>query len=266
TNKRDVILDLEHMLERRFIEGFGIDMNQIIWKRFYTAEEALQFLIDLLKTNCIDYAVLDSVDALQTEIQLKKEAGEDQVGGTSKMLSKAIRTLTKDVAIHGTTLFFINQIRLNPGQLFGSPETSAGGKSLGYYARLRIKLLPRKDNHPEMPGAALMRLRIIKNSFGPPLDEDVDLAFRYAKGFDPVFDIETLAKDLDILRHSAGQTKVQWSSDTDMVPLLPDIEKGKAAGQQALRDNPQLLERLRHACLRIAKVPSARPDSDFSGV
>lgn len=264
TNKRDIILDLEHSLERSFIEGFGIDMSQVIWKRFHSAEEALQFLIDVLKSGLIDYAILDSVDALQTEVQMRKQAGEDQVGGASKILSKAVRQLAKDVATLGVTLIFINQIRLNPGQMFGSPETTPGGKSIGYYARLRIKLLPRKDGHPDVPGAAVMRARVFKNSFGPPLEEDIELAFRYGKGFDSVYDIESLAKDLGILRHSAGQTKVQWSSEAEAEPLLPNIEKGKEAAQKVLRENPQLLERLRHACLRIAKVPEARPDSEFT--
>lgn len=266
TNKRDIILDLEHSLEEDFIKSFGIDMSQVIWKRFYTAEDALQFLTTLMASGAVDYVLFDSVDALQSQVQIRKAAGEDQVGGTSKILSKAVRQLTKDVANHESTLIFINQIRLNPGQMFGSPETTPGGKSIGYYARLRIKLLPRKDNHPDVPGAALMRARIIKNSFGPPLEEDIELAFRYGKGFDPVYDIESLAKDLEILRHSAGQTKVKWRSDAEPEPLLPDIEKGKEAAQKALRENPRLLERLRHACLRVAKVPEALPDSEFTDV
>jgi recombination protein RecA len=266
TNKRDLILDLEHSLERGFIEGFNVDMSQVIWKRFYTAEEALQFLTTLMTSGSIDYVIFDSVDALQTQVQVKKAAGEDQVGGASKIISKAVRQLAKDVATHEATLIFINQIRLNPGQMFGNPETTPGGKSIGYYSRLRIKLLPRKDGHPDVPGAAVMRARIFKNGFGPPLEEDIELAFRYGKGFDPVYDIESLAKDLGILRHSAGQTKVQWRGDAEAEPLLPDIEKGKEAGQRALRENPRLLERLRHACLRIAKVPEAKQDSEFTDV
>lgn len=266
TNKRDLIIDLEHSLERSFIEGFGIDMSQVIWKRFATAEDALQFLLDLLKSGLIDVAVFDSVDALQNETQLRKSVGEDVVGGTSKLISKVVRELSKIVASYETTLIFINQIRLNPGQMFGSPETTPGGKSIGYYSRLRIKCLPRKDGHPDVPGACTMRLRIFKNSFGPPLEEDIELAFLYGKGFDPVYDIESHAKDLEILAHSAGKTKVKWRADAEWEPLMPDIEKGKEAGQKALRENPMLLERLRHACLRIAKAPEARPDSDFTNV
>lgn len=263
TNKRDLILDIEHSLERSFIEGLGVDMSQVIWKRFETAEEALQFLIDLIKSDLIDYIVVDSVDAMQGENQLRRKVGENDVGGISKIMNFAVRQLSKLVPRHNATLFFINQIKLNPGQMFGSPETTTGGLAIGYYARLRIKMLPRKDGHPEVPGAAVMRCRIFKNSFGPPLDEDIELAFLYGKGFDPVYDIESLAKELGILRHSAGQTKVQWTSDGEAIPLLPDIEKGKEAGRKALRSDPKLLERLRHACLRIAKVPEAKADSEF---
>jgi hypothetical protein len=102
-----------------------------------------------------------------------------------------------------------------------------------------------------------------RTSFGPPIEDEIELAFKYGRGFDVVYDTESLAKELGILNHSAGQTKVRWSADSEPVPLLPDIEKGKEAGQRALRDNPELVERLRHACLRAYKVPGARPDSDF---
>lgn len=264
TGKVDVILDLEYMLERDFIEGFGIDMSQIIWKRFETAEDALNFLITVLPTNAIDYVMVDSVDAMQTEQQLRKEVGEADVGGASKILSKAIRTLTKLAPIHDATIIFINQIRLNPGQMFGSPEVTPGGKALGFYTRLRIKMLPRKDGHPDVPGAAQMRLRILKTSFGPPVPEEIELAFVYGRGFDLIYDIESFAKTLGVLRHSAGQSKVQWTSDTDFVPLLPNIGKGKEMAQIALREHPILLERLRNTCLRIANVDTALPDKTFS--
>ena len=95
-------------------------MSQVIWKRFTTAEDALQYLLDLLKSGLIDVAIFDSVDALQNETQLRKSVGEDVVGGVSKLLSKAVRELSKIVAQHETTLIFINQIRLNPGQMFGN--------------------------------------------------------------------------------------------------------------------------------------------------
>lgn len=264
TDKRDVILDLEHSLERSFIEGFGIDMSQVIWKRFHTSEEALQFLIQLVKSGHIDYALLDSVDAMQSETQLRKAVGDDVVGGIAKIMNFSLRQLTKLAPEFNSTLIFINQIKTNPMQMFGSPKVTPGGAALGYYARLRIEAMNRKDGIPDLAGAALVRLKIIKTSFGPPIEDEIELAFKYGKGFDVVYDTESLAKDLDILSHSAGQTKVRWTTDSDPVPLLPDIEKGKEAGQRALRENPQLVERLRHACLRAYKVPTARPDSDFT--
>lgn len=261
-NKRDLIIDLERALEASFIERFGIDLSLIIWMRPDTIEEALQACIDLPKSGFIDFVIFDSVDAGQNEKQLRKKMGEADVGGTSKDMNAAMRQIVKIAMEHQTTYFFINQIKLNPGQMFGSPETTPGGRALSYYASLRIKLLPRQE-HKEVPGAALMRLRVTKTRLGPPLEEDVELAFLYARGFDEAYDIESLAKELELLAHSAGQTKVQWTSGSDPVPLLPDIEKGKAAGQAALRTNPLLLERLRHACLRAQGVPTARPDTDF---
>lgn len=264
-NKRDLILDLEYSLEKSFIEQLGVDLEQVIWQRFKTAEEALQYAIELVKTGRIDTVVLDSVDALQTAAQLAKEAGEDVVGGASKVLSKAIRELSKlvDEGDSTCTFIFINQIRLNPGQMFGNPQTNAGGKSIGYYSRLRLKLLPRKE-HPEVPGAYLMRIEVLKTSIGPPVNEEIHLCFIPGKGFDEVYDIESFAKSLGILKHTSGQSKIQWTADSEPVPLLKNIPKGKEAAFQALREHPLLLARLREACLRAYGISTALPDSYFT--
>lgn len=263
TNKRDLILDLEHSLERSFIEGFGVDLSQVIWKRLDTSDQALQFLIDVIKSEVIDYVLVDSVGAMQTEKMMRKSVGEADVGGIAKEMQFALRQLTKLVANHNVTLIFINQVTMNPSPYaVGGPETTQGGNALGYYARLRLKIKKKDDGCADLPNTALLKINVLKTSFSGPVEE-IELAFQYGKGFNQIYDIESLAKDFEILKHSVGQSKVRWTADSDWVPLLEGIEKGKEAGQQALRENPKLLERLKHACLRIAKVPGARPDSDF---
>lgn len=262
TDKMDLIIDLECSLEETFIQGFGIDMSQVIWKRPDTIEEALQLMIDLIKSGAIDCIIFDSVDAGQNEQILRKQIGEKDVGGISKDMNTALRQICKLAPNYNTTCIFINQIKMNPSP-YAPPRTETGGRALLYYATLRIETKGKKP-HPDVPKAGLLELEIKKTKLTSPILENVEVAFLYGKGFDPLTDIEGLAKDLEILRHSGGQTKVQWRSDSEPEPLMKDIEKGKEAALRALRENPLLLERLKHTCLRATGIKSARPDSDFT--
>jgi recombination protein RecA len=255
-DKRDLFVDLEHSLTRDFIEGFGIRMDQVIWVRPNSAEEALQVSIDYVKSGAIDCVLIDSVDAMQNEKQQRRQIGENDVGGISKEMSNAMRQISKLAPHHGTTYFFINQIRMNPGVMFGSPETTPGGNALKFYATLRLKCMTRQPC-AEIPNATTFRIKIVKSKMGGDYTETLSIPFIYGKGFAQALDIEAVAKELKILRHSAGQTKIMWVPDTEFEPLLPDIEKGKEAGQQALVDTPWLLEKLRQACFLHANADCA---------
>lgn len=136
------------------------------------------------------------------------------------------------------------------------PETTPGGSALRFYASLRIKCMSRKPCS-DIPNATIMRMKIQKTKLGGDFAEVIEVPFIFGQGFARALDIEAVAKELGILRHSAGQTKVQWVPDAEFEPLLPDIEKGKAAGQQALIDMPLLLEKLRQACFLHANADCA---------
>jgi hypothetical protein len=131
--------------------------------------------------------------------------------------------------------------------MYAPPTTSAGGRSIPYYSRLRLQLL-KPCPHPDVPDAAKMRIKVLKTSMSAPIEEEIELAFLYGKGFDLAYDIESCAKKMEILWHSAGQTKVIWTPGAEAEPLVPNIEKGKEAGQAAIRNSPELQQRLREAC------------------
>lgn len=118
--KRDLIIDLEHSITRSFLEGFGIDMEQIIWLRPDLAEEALQLAIDLPKSGKIDIVLFDSVDAAQNNKMVSRSVGENDVGGISKDMNFALRQISKIAPQTETTYIFINQIKQNPGQMMGN--------------------------------------------------------------------------------------------------------------------------------------------------
>lgn len=119
TDKRDLIIDMEHSLTESFVSNF-IDISQVLWVRPDTAEEALQIAIDLGKTGKIDVVVFDSVDAAQNEKQLNRVVGEVDVGGISKDMNFALRQLSKISVTSNTTYLFVNQLKQNPGQMFGN--------------------------------------------------------------------------------------------------------------------------------------------------
>lgn len=253
-DKRDLILDLEHSLTSSFLEGFGFDLDeQTIWVRPRSAEEALQISIDYVKSGAIDCVVFDSVDAAQNEKQQRRSIGEADVGGISKDMSTAMRQISKIGPEYNTTYFFINQVRQNPGVMFGNPEVTPGGNALAFYATLRLRFNTRKPC-PEIPNASYLRAKIIKTKIGEEYLEEIAMPFISGKGFATALDIEAVAKELGILKHSAGQSKIQWIPDGAFEPLLPDIEKGKEAGQQALITNPLLVEKIRQACFLHTNV------------
>lgn len=256
----DIILDLERSMTTDFIEGFGVDLNKVLWLRPDTAEEALQVSLDYVKSGAIGMIVLDSVDAMQNKKQQARQVGETDVGGISKEMNFAARQIAKLCREHKTTYLFINQIKMNPGVMFGSPETTPGGLGLGYYASMRLKFMTRKPNK-DAPGAYNMRVQVKKTRCGPDYEGVIVIPFYHGRGFATVLDLNETAKDFGIIRHSAGQTKVKWNPDDDdsWEPLLPDIGKGKASAFQALEQNPWLLNKLRELCLYTGGSPSRLP-------
>jgi recombination protein RecA len=118
--KKDLIIDIEHSIDSHFIEAFGINLEDVIHVRPDTAEEALQVAIDYPKSGAIDFVLLDSVDGLQNERQLARNVGETDVGGISKDMSFALRQISKQAPKLETTYLFINQVRMNPGQMMGN--------------------------------------------------------------------------------------------------------------------------------------------------
>lgn len=263
TDKRDLIIDVEHSLERGFIEGFTIDMDQVIWIRVDSIEEAFTVLIEYVKSGCIDMVLLDSIDAMENEKMIRRAIGENDVGGMSKEMNKGLRQLAKLAPQTGTTIIFINQIKMNPGKMFGNPETQTGGSAILFYATVIIKMLSKKPGPSDLPNSTTFRLRVEKTKVGPPVDEDIEVVFVFGKGIDKTYDIINMAQELDILKNSAGQSKVRWTYDSDPVPVHPEVGKGKEATAVYLREHPEVLERLYHSCLRAKGIKEARTDDSF---
>jgi recombination protein RecA len=213
SDKRDLIIDVEHSLTSTFLEGIGVNLDQIVWTRPETAEEALQIAIDYPKSGDIDVVLFDSVDAAQNERQLARSIGETDMGGISKEMNRALREISKLSVNLGTTYLFINQIKQNPGVMMGNPNVTSGGNALKYYSSLRLELMQGRPS-PNIPGALGMRVKIKKTKVAAPMDGDpLELDFMYAKGFNPIFDLMSISKNMGILRFAGPTCKVKWSAD-----------------------------------------------------
>jgi len=139
------------------------------------------------------------------------------------------------------------------------PETTPGGRALQYYASLRLKCLRRTANK-DLPGATNMRIKIIKTRLGPDYTSEIIVPFIHGKGPATVLDTIDVARKFEMIRFSAGVTKIRWNPDEGddaWVPLLDDIEKGKQAGINAIATTPWLLNKLKQACFTYANLPDS---------
>ena len=249
TGKRDLFIDLEHSMTRSFIEGFGIDMDEVIWVRPDLAEEALQIAIDYPKSGAIDMMLFDSVDAAQNSKMVSRQVGENDVGGISKDMNFALRQLSKIAVQTETTCIFINQIKQSPNVMGGNPNTTTGGNALKFYALVRFELLRGKPSEV-LPGAMMMRIKIAKTKVSMPYHgKPIELDFIYGKGFDPALDLMNYAKSLGILRFAGSATKVTWEpgGEEETESLCTG---GKAGFMEWLQDEENF-EKIRIACLKF---------------
>lgn len=255
-HRKALFIDLEHVTGADMLVAMGIPLEEVIWFPAESTEQALNALADLVKTEQIGIVILDSVDALQSEEELKKKIGQESMGGTGKHMSKHLREMSKVAFNTDTTLIYINQIRASMA-LLGSSITTPGGNALKFYASLRLQTMPRQDSN--VRGAFKMRVKIIKNKVAPPRKDPVEFDFLYARGPEPYNDLITAAKEIGVIRFAGPTSFVKWY-DTDTEERLAT---GGANGILAAFDEtPELFTRLRASVLKAGGVPDDSTNSD----
>ncbi|BDZ38552.1 recombinase RecA [Microbacterium suwonense] len=165
-------IDAEHALDPEYARKLGVDIDQLLVSQPDTGEQALEIADMLIRSGAIDLVVIDSVAALVPEAEIKGEMGDSHVGLQARLMSQALRKLTGGLNQTRTTAIFINQLREKIGVFFGSPETTAGGKALKFYAsvRLDIRRIETLKDGAEAVGNRT-RVKVVKNKMAPPFKQ-----------------------------------------------------------------------------------------------
>ncbi|WP_029145726.1 recombinase RecA [Microbacterium luticocti] len=165
-------IDAEHALDPEYAQKLGVDIDQLLVSQPDTGEQALEIADMLIRSGAIDLVVIDSVAALVPRAEIEGEMGDSHVGLQARLMSQALRKLTGGLNQTKTTAIFINQLREKIGVFFGSPETTAGGKALKFYAsvRLDIRRIETLKDGTEAVGNRT-RVKVVKNKMAPPFKQ-----------------------------------------------------------------------------------------------
>lgn len=227
-------IDAEHALDPNYAKNLGVDVNNLILSQPDTGEQALEIAEHLIRSNAIDVIVIDSVAALVPKVEIDGDMGDSHIGMQARLMSQAMRKLSGAISKSKTIAIFINQIREKVGVMFGSPETTSGGRALKFYAtiRLDIRRVDAIKQGTDIIGN-LTRVRVVKNKVAPPFKvAEVDLI--YGKGISYEAEILDLAVAYDIVQKSGA-----WFSYND-----EKLGQGRENVKEYLRNNPNLCKEL----------------------
>lgn len=194
-------IDAEHALDPTYARALGVDVDNLLIAQPDTGEEALTIVERLVKTGAFGVIVIDSVAALTPRAELEGDMGQSHVGLLARLMAQAMRKLSAIANETGTTLIFVNQIREKIGIMFGSPETTPGGRALKFYASVRIdirKIEFIKSTDGEGPPGVRTKAKVIKNKMAPPFRiGEFDII--YGKGIDSIGSTIDIAVDKGLI-------------------------------------------------------------------
>ena len=227
-------IDAEHALDPSWCKRLGVDIEALLVSQPSSAEEALQIAEMLVLSNAVDIVVIDSVAALVPRAEIEGEIGDSHVGLQARLMSQALRKLTGGVSRSKCVLIFINQLREKIGVMFGSPETTPGGRALKFYSSARIdvrRIGPVKDGE-EVTGSRV-KAKVVKNKVAPPF-RVCEFDMMYTHGISREGDILDLAI-ADKLVEKSGS----WFNHGDL-----RLGQGRENAKQYLRDHPELADEI----------------------
>lgn len=238
-------IDVEHALDPKYARVVGVNLDDLLVSQPDSGEDALNITETLIRSNAIDVIVIDSVAALVSKQELDGQMGDATVGSQARLMSQAMRRLTAVVSKTKCICIFTNQIREKIGVMFGSPETTPGGRALKFFASVRIDIR-RKDQIKTPEGKVIgnrTKIKVVKNKVAPPFTE-VEFDIMYDEG------ISKIGSLLDLgLEHKVFDKKGAWIAYEGNL-----IGQGRDAAKQTLKEKPEIADKVSKAILEKVNV------------
>jgi recombination protein RecA len=244
-------IDAEHALDPTYAANLGVDLDNLYVSQPDNGEQALEIADYLVRSTAVDLIVIDSVAALTPKAEIEGVMGESHIGLQARLMSQALRKLAAIVSKSNSCIIFINQLREKVGVMFGSPETTPGGKALKFYSsiRLDVRKVDQIKDGAEITGSRT-RIKVVKNKLAPPF-KTAEFDIMYGKGISQSGCILDNAVNLNIIEKSG--TWFSYNSER--------LGQGKENVKRFLEENPQLMKELEMK-IREKFIPTSSPD-DF---
>ena len=246
-------IDAEHALDVQYAERLGVDVENLLVSQPDTGEQALEIAEVLVRSGALDVIVVDSVAALVPRAEIEGEMGDSHVGLQARLMSQALRKLTGAIGRSHAAVIFTNQIREKIGVMFGSPETTTGGRALKFYSSLRLdirRIASIKEGNEQVGNRT--RVKVVKNKCAPPFRmAEFDIMFN--EGFSRPGILVDLGEEHGIVQRSGA-----WYSYGDDVRLGQGRENSKVF----LRENPDVADAIEQQLRALLGITPVNGDVD----
>jgi recombination protein RecA len=227
-------IDAEHAFDAGYAKKVGVNLDELLISQPDTGEQALEIAETLVRSNAVDLVVVDSVAALTPRAEIEGEMGDSHMGLQARLMSQALRKLTAAINKSKTCVIFINQIRMKIGVMFGSPETTTGGRALKFYASVRIDLRRTESlKQGEEVIGNHVKAKIVKNKVAAPFRE-AEFEIYFTEGISYESDILELG-----VKHNVVEKSGSWLAFEG-----EKIGQGKENARQYLKENPKVCHKI----------------------
>ncbi len=250
------VVDAEHAMDPSWARKLGVNIDELLVSQPDTGEQGLEICEMLVRSNSVDVVIVDSVAALVPKAEIEGEMGDASVGVQARLMSQAMRKLTGVIARSNCTVIFINQIREKIGVMFGSPETTTGGRALKFYSSVRIDV--RRTGaikEGDVVVGSRTRARVVKNKLAAPFRE-AEFDIMYTEGISWSGDLIDVAVECGVCQKSGS-----WFNYGEI-----RLGQGREVAKQFLKDNLEVAAEIRKKVLAVkATAPLVVPGADDEG-